>query len=519
MSLNQKILDVLDVIGGDVKELYTRTKVGVNSEFSYIPNYEVTLSEETSVITLDYTPGYVRVNVDGFLFQNGVDYIATNGTSISFFQALPIDTFVSIERWQKNGVNNLQSLLVYYGTPVAYKGITTQAEIIQDIVDNYNVWIVGEAFHDPLHADYASTNAIIDGVRAAGVIVYGYINAGVTTSNLSLVQIQTRVDNWDSIGVDGIFLDEFGFDFQSTRQRQIDIVDYIHGKNLRYCASATVVQDFACDNISEVTWDSGDAKYISFTTYNPTNQVLPRNTNDAYLLKNFCYGSTGPKALVDAQYVFAEVKALSSSKDFTVWAHGTLPETSPGVLNKNALGNLDNLTDVGAFISANAFLYDFAVVGASGVSNGSNGSVVTPSIFRLPRTAKQPKDAVVTVYGSYKVSRYFGSVLVEVYNTPTKQLVNLDDHSHPDIPSVVPANTDAVNTYSYDEDSNGIYTRIEMKTSTGVLLRKSVLSGGTSPDYTTRTETHYAMDGVTETKVLVFTLTYVDGVVISEVLQ
>lgn len=69
------------------------------------------------------------------------------------------------------------------------------------------------------------------------------------------------------------------------------------------------------------------------------------------------------------------------------------------------------------------------------------------------------------------------------------------------------------------KDANGIFTTVEhRRKSDNKLVRKSVLSGGTSPQYTTRTITYYKKDGLTVEKTETFTLSYdVDGDLISEV--
>ncbi len=69
-------------------------------------------------------------------------------------------------------------------------------------------------------------------------------------------------------------------------------------------------------------------------------------------------------------------------------------------------------------------------------------------------------------------------------------------------------------------DLNGKFTTVTYKRADGTIYRVSVLSGGTSPEYTTKTVTIYAANGSTPAAVRVFALTYNEhGEVISEVLQ
>lgn len=68
------------------------------------------------------------------------------------------------------------------------------------------------------------------------------------------------------------------------------------------------------------------------------------------------------------------------------------------------------------------------------------------------------------------------------------------------------------------KDGNGIFTTVEYKRPDNTLAAKAVLSGGTSPKYTTRTVTYYAPNGSTVTLTKTFTLSYdADDDLISEV--
>lgn len=68
-------------------------------------------------------------------------------------------------------------------------------------------------------------------------------------------------------------------------------------------------------------------------------------------------------------------------------------------------------------------------------------------------------------------------------------------------------------------DSNGVFTIIEWQRPSGSRFKMSILSGGTSPKYTTRTVTYYDSDGTTIIATNVYELTYINDDIISEVLQ
>lgn len=69
------------------------------------------------------------------------------------------------------------------------------------------------------------------------------------------------------------------------------------------------------------------------------------------------------------------------------------------------------------------------------------------------------------------------------------------------------------------KDSEGIFRTVEYRRiNDNTLAVRSVLSGGTSPTYTTRTITYYGSNGTTEEKKVIKTLRYdADGDLISEV--
>ena len=321
----------------------------------------------------------------------------------------------------------LKPLLVYYGYPIAYKGLWDTAAVISEIAANYSVWVVGDTYGDPAHAEYATTTAIVSGVRSSGVKVYGYVPIGQNTSGLTLAQMQVRVDQWDTIEVDGIFLDEFGFDYGNTRTRQKSIVDYVHGKNLPVCANAWTAEDFMCDNVNELPWPSNDWRYQNFVAGNATNLPLTRTAGDSYLIENFGFDHTGPGDVFDVQERCELTTALAASKGVALWALAVLPESSPGTLDEALLGHLGTLENAGAYIAANAFLYDVTIVGSGGFSFGSNGAPLWAPLPGMPAVAEAPTAAAAGDYGTFTATRQFGPVQIVVTNTASVQSVAVND--------------------------------------------------------------------------------------------
>jgi hypothetical protein len=81
------------------------------------------------------------------------------------------------------------------------------------------------------------------------------------------------------------------------------------------------------------------------------------------------------------------------------------------------------------------------------------------------------------------------------------------------------AHDSLLSIYKSVKDANGIYTIVDYKRADGTLYMKSTLSGGTAPQYTTRTEVYYDAAGTTPVLTKTYTVSYdTDGAVVSEVL-
>ena len=324
-------------------------------------------------------------------------------------------------------VPRLNSLLVYYGYPIAYKGLWSVNAVAAEIAANFKYWVVGHTYEDPAHEEYASTVAIVRAVRAAGVKVYGYIPLGTNRYNYSVAQIGTKTDNWMTIGVDGIFLDEYGFDYGVSRQRQIDVVNMIHAKGLPICANAWVFEEFVADTLAETGWPAGDWRYNRWLEWNPADLPSPCQPGDAYLIENFCYNHLGPTTVWGTQERAERVRALALQNDVSVWGMAVFAETTPGTLDTAKLGNLATLPAAGEYISANAYLYDINVVGSGGFSFGSNGIPLWAPLRQLSESAQLPASPAENNYTDKTGVRSFGPVRVKVTNTATIQAVEVRD--------------------------------------------------------------------------------------------
>lgn len=79
-------------------------------------------------------------------------------------------------------------------------------------------------------------------------------------------------------------------------------------------------------------------------------------------------------------------------------------------------------------------------------------------------------------------------------------------------------NNSELSTVKTYKDQFGIYIVVEEWRKSNTLFKRSTLSG-VAPFYDTRTVVEYDQDGVTVVKTLIYTLTYIDTKLVSEVLQ
>ena len=56
------------------------------------------------------------------------------------------------------------------------------------------------------NADHTDTKEILANPAMANTTVFGYVNLGVSTQNLSISQMETDIFDWKGMGVKGIFL-------------------------------------------------------------------------------------------------------------------------------------------------------------------------------------------------------------------------------------------------------------------------------------------------------------------------
>ena len=164
------------------------------------------------------------------------------------------------------------NLLIYYGFPSLINNAQGNLSTAASTLGSYSMVVLGDTLELPTNADHANTQQIIASTAMKNTLVFGYVDTGVSTQNLSTNQMTTEVNDWKAMGAKGIFLDDFGYDFGTTRARQNAFVSYAHSQGLVVMANAWVPADAF-----------GNAKSSS----NPSGTATALNASDYYLFESY----------------------------------------------------------------------------------------------------------------------------------------------------------------------------------------------------------------------------------------
>lgn len=148
-------------------------------------------------------------------------------------------------------------LAIYYGWPSLVNGAAGDVDAATAAFEQFSTVVFGDGLEHPTHGDHLKTAQIIARL-APRVEVYGYIDMGITTQNLSLLKAQRYVDEWADMGVTGIFWDDAGRDYGVDRSRLNALVNYTHAKGLRVFINAWNPADVFAEDLGRVTVTAGD---------------------------------------------------------------------------------------------------------------------------------------------------------------------------------------------------------------------------------------------------------------------
>lgn len=149
----------------------------------------------------------------------------------------------------KYGSKSFRSAFIFYSYPTDLNGLY-EVDLVVPVIGKYDLAVFGGELCEPNCEAHQDTIKIISQLNESyGTEVFGYVPIGCLTpeedpeidvSNLTIDEIKTRILSWKEMGAKGIFLDEFGYDYRTTRERQNEIVDFCHANSLNVIANAWV---------------------------------------------------------------------------------------------------------------------------------------------------------------------------------------------------------------------------------------------------------------------------------------
>lgn len=254
-------------------------------------------------------------------------------------------------------------LLIYYGYPNSFNsGVNgwDNEKVAQDMA-KYGIIILGDGVEDPSHPDYANTQVIIPRVKQynPSALIFGYVAAAQ-----SLANFQTKTDQWNTLQVHGIFIDEAGYDYGKTRAEFNTMVDYVHGKTYSKLVFANAWNtDHILGTVNDVSFPN--------STYNSGLVESSLTYNDWILLESFPVNTTAFSG--DAGYESRTDWFIRGAKALSLRSTYSVNFAACGVINNdNASGQaLFN------FLFISSLTWSLEASGSSDTNYASGSATVT----------------------------------------------------------------------------------------------------------------------------------------------
>lgn len=207
----------------------------------------------------------------------------------------------------KYGSKSFRNALIFYSYPTDLNELY-EVDLVVPVIGQYDLAVFGGELCEPDCEAHQDTIKIISQLNESyGTEVFGYVPIGCLTpeedpeidvSNLTIDEIKTRILSWKEMGARGVFLDEFGYDYRTTRERQNEIVDFCHENSLHVIVNAW-----------EVDHVFGTENYIVEAGNTPEHPGNPNNlechlTEDDYMFFEHLmfYAPTNKKVTAEAPW-------------------------------------------------------------------------------------------------------------------------------------------------------------------------------------------------------------------------
>lgn len=208
------------------------------------------------------------------------------------------------------------NILFYYGWLNSFNSNTNGwvNEVVAQDLSKYGMIVLGDGIQDPGHGDYSNTQVIIPRVKQLNdeTLIFGYISMTETQANF-----ETKADQWNTLGVHGIFIDEGGYDFGTTatngREAANAKYDYVHSLG---SANIVFVNSW---NMDHIIGTANDVSYPN-STWNPSLVESTLTEEDWYLLEAFAVDteSYGSDYEVSTDWVYRGEKAVGHRYNYGI---------------------------------------------------------------------------------------------------------------------------------------------------------------------------------------------------------
>ncbi|KAJ3189160.1 hypothetical protein HDU85_002785 [Gaertneriomyces sp. JEL0708] len=137
----------------------------------------------------------------------------------------------------------MESFCHYYGYPISISARWCVQEAVS-LYAQYDGIVFGDKAASPSHEVYNLTVEIVQTLRnlKPAIKIFGYIpiglNASWKESNLTLDEIGSRIREWKVVGATHLFLDEFGYDYLVSRERQNAVIDMCRKEGMGVCVNS-----------------------------------------------------------------------------------------------------------------------------------------------------------------------------------------------------------------------------------------------------------------------------------------
>jgi hypothetical protein len=275
----------------------------------------------------------------------------------------------------QQGWRQPKDLLIYYGWLNSFNSseLGWDNEEVAQALARYDVLVFGDGLQNPAHGDYSNTSVIIPRIKALNPCakIFGYVSV-----NQGLTDFQTKTDQWNTLGVHGIFMDEAGYDFGTTTTNSRSAfntkVDYVHGRSSANLCFANAW------NTDHVLGTANDASYPN-STWNPTPDESNLTEDDWILLESLAINTTAYSG--NDGYAAVADWAARISKMISLRATYGVNFAAAGVI-ANSDADAQELFDF-SFVSA--LMGPCEAHGTSDTSYGASSSAVT--YWRRPDTS------------------------------------------------------------------------------------------------------------------------------------